>query len=80
MVSATLISRYKKWIPYVLINRFSSSVKFIKLNSLNIQSSVFYLNMYISAIMHMFAMIPTCLYNIDVRKNISISIFIARLK
>jgi hypothetical protein len=27
MVSATLISRYKKWIPDVLINRFSSSVK-----------------------------------------------------
>jgi hypothetical protein len=27
MVSATLISRYKKWIPDVLINRFSSSEK-----------------------------------------------------
>jgi hypothetical protein len=27
MVSATLISRYKKWIPDVLINHFSSSVK-----------------------------------------------------
>jgi hypothetical protein len=26
MVSATLINRYKKWIPDVLINRFSSSV------------------------------------------------------
>jgi hypothetical protein len=26
MVSATLISRYKKWIPDVLINHFSSSV------------------------------------------------------
>jgi hypothetical protein len=36
--------------------------------------TLFYLNMYISLIMHMFDRIPTCLYTIDVRKKILVSV------